>query len=147
MRCPTKCVVTGCKTNYLTSGTSKQVFKFPDNIELRAKWTEFTNRKDFSATKYSTICVDHFSEYDGQTLTGCDSNFQIYRSILCYMVVSLTSSVPFMIKAVPLTKISSNIVCSGIISCIEILNQNNIYLRGITSDNHPTNVSCYQGCK
>ena len=59
---PNKCVVTGCKTNYLTSETSKQVFKFPDNIELRAKWTEFTNRKDFSATKYSTICVDHFSE-------------------------------------------------------------------------------------
>ena len=36
---PNKCVVTGCKTNYLTSETSKQVFKFPDNIELRAKWT------------------------------------------------------------------------------------------------------------
>ena len=67
----------------------------------------------------------------------------MYRSILCYMVVSLTSSIPFMIKAVPLTKISSDIVCSGIISCIEILTQNNFYLRGITSDNHPTNVSCY----
>ena len=49
-------------------------------------------------------------QYDGQTLTGCDSNFQMYRSILCYMVVSLTRSFPFVIKAVPLTKISSDIV-------------------------------------
>ena len=59
------------------------------------------------------------------------------------MVVSLTRSVPFMIKAVPLTKISSDIVRSGIISCIEILTQNNFYLRANISDNHPTNVSCY----
>ena len=59
---PNKCVVTSCKTNYLTSETLKPVFKFPDNIELRAKWIEFTNRKDYSVTKYSAICVDHFSE-------------------------------------------------------------------------------------
>ena len=59
---PNKCVVTSCKTNYLTSETRKPVFMFPDNIELRAKWIEFTNRKDYSVTKYSAICVDHFSE-------------------------------------------------------------------------------------
>ena len=81
-------------------------------------------------------------QYDGQTLTGCDCNFQMYHSILCYMVVSLTS-VPFLINALPLTKISSDIVCSGIFSRIEILTQNNFYLRGITSDKHPTNVGCY----
>ena len=48
-----------------------------------------------------------------------------------------------MIKAVPLTKISSDIVRSGIISCIEILTQNNFHFRAITLDNHLTNVSCY----
>ena len=66
----------------------------------------------------------------------------LYRSILCYMVVSLTRSIPFMIKAVLLTKISSDIIRSGIISGIEILTQSNFHLRAITSDNDPTNVSC-----
>ena len=59
---PNKCVVPGCKTKYLTSETSKPVFKFPDNVRLRAKWTKFTNRKDPSATKHLAICIDHFSE-------------------------------------------------------------------------------------
>ena len=31
-------------------------------------------------------------QYDGRELTGCDSNLQMYKSILCFMVVSLKQS-------------------------------------------------------
>ena len=45
-------------------------------------------------------------QYDGRELTGCDSNLQMYKSILCFMVVSLKQSTPYIIKAIPLRKIN-----------------------------------------
>ena len=60
-------------------------------------------------------------QYDGRELTGCDSNLQMYKSILCFMVVSLKQSTPYIIKAIPLTKINHQVVQEGIINCISML--------------------------
>ena len=86
-------------------------------------------------------------QYDGRELTGCDSNLQMYKSILCFMVVSLKQSTPYIIKAIPLTKINHQVVQEGIINCISMLSRRDFNVRAVVSDNHSTNVSAYKHLK
>ena len=86
-------------------------------------------------------------QYDGRELTGCDSNLQMYKSILCFMVVSLKQSTPYIIKAIPLTKINHQVVQEGIINCISMLSRRDFNVRAVASDNHSTNVSAYKHLK
>ena len=62
-------------------------------------------------------------QYDGRELTGCDSDLEMYISILCFMVVSLKQSTLYIIKAIPLTKINHQIVQDGIINCVSMLSR------------------------
>ena len=82
-------------------------------------------------------------QYDGRDLTGCDSDLKMYKSILCFMVVSLKQSTPYILKGILLTKINHQIVQDGKLTCISILNRL-FYIRAVVSDNHPTNVSVYK---
>ena len=52
-------------------------------------------------------------QYDGRKLIECDSELQMYKSIICFMVVSLKQSTPYILKATPLTKINHHIVLDG----------------------------------
>ena len=83
-------------------------------------------------------------QYDGRDLIGCDAELQMLKSILCFMVVSLKQSRPYIIKAMPLTKINHQIVQDGILSCISILNKAKFTIRAVVCDNHPSNVSAYK---
>ena len=85
-------------------------------------------------------------QYDGFKLIGCDSELKMYKSILCFMVVSLKQSTPYILKAIPLTKINHHIVQDGILNCISMLNQH-FNIRAVVCDNHSTNVSAYKHLK
>ena len=65
-------------------------------------------------------------QYDGRDLTGCNSELQMYKSILCFMLVSLKQYTPYILKAIPLTKINHQIVQDGILSCVYILTKVNL---------------------
>ena len=80
-------------------------------------------------------------QYDSRELTGCDSNLQMYKSILCFMVVSLKQSTPYIINAIPLTEINHQIVPDGIINCGNTLSRRDFNARAVVSDNHSPNVS------
>ena len=54
-----KCFGTNCSTVYKT-GQKKPSFHFPDHRELQRKWIYFVNRKDWSHTAQSVICIDRF---------------------------------------------------------------------------------------
>ena len=56
-----KCVVTNCTRDYPT-GEKKQFFLFPKDEERRKKWIYFVNRKNWTPTKYSVVCIDHFHD-------------------------------------------------------------------------------------
>ena len=86
-------------------------------------------------------------QYDGRDLTGCNSALEMYKSILCFMVVSLKKSTSYILKAVPLIKINHQIVQDGILSCISMLNKENFNIRAIVCDNHSTNVSTFKHLK
>ena len=45
-------------------------------------------------------------QFDGQTIIGCNEDLQMFKSILCFMAMSLTNTIPFIIKAIPISKLS-----------------------------------------
>ena len=57
---PDKCCIVGCKTNYI-DGPKNSVFYFPQDEKLKKKWIRFVNRKNWTPTKHSVICAEHFS--------------------------------------------------------------------------------------
>ena len=82
-------------------------------------------------------------QFDGRDLIGCNENLEMFKSILCFMVVSLKKSIPYIIKAIPIVKLSKHIICDGILNCIKILNDADFQLRCVISDNHQSNVSSF----
>ena len=82
--------------------------------------------------------------FDRKTLIGCDQDLELFKSILCLMVISLTKSIPFIVPAIPIVKISGDIVRSSIVKCISLLTKEQFNLRAIIADNHPTNISAYR---
>lgn len=56
-----KCVVANCNSGF-RYGPRKPSFLFPQNEDLRKRWIYFVNRQDWSPSKHSVICVDHFEE-------------------------------------------------------------------------------------
>ena len=55
-----KCSVIGCFTNYEIHDRGT-VFP-PDDVEQRAKWIKFLNRKDYSSLKHVFICYKHLKK-------------------------------------------------------------------------------------
>ena len=54
-----KCVVKNCSISYKT-GQKKAWLYFHEDQELKRRWIYFVNRKDWSPTAHSAICIDHF---------------------------------------------------------------------------------------
>ncbi|XP_066958187.1 uncharacterized protein [Macrobrachium rosenbergii] len=60
---PYHCVVPNCKGNYET-GPKVNIFSFPKNEELAAKWIRAIKRESYTPTKYSKVCSLHFVPED-----------------------------------------------------------------------------------
>ena len=60
------------------------------------------------------------------------------------MVVSITKSIPYVLKAIPIVKLSYEIICNGILNCLSLLSQGGFFTRAIISDNHKTNIKAFQ---
>ena len=60
------------------------------------------------------------------------------------MVISLKKTIPFVLKAIPIVRLSSTIISDGILNCLTILSQDNFYTRAVIADNHRSNISAFQ---
>ena len=80
--------------------------------------------------------------FDGNTLIGCNADMDMYTSILCFKVVSLKMSIPFVISEIHLVKNSGEIVYKNIEKCLSLLTQSQFRVRAFISDKH-TNVKAY----
>ena len=49
-------------------------------------------------------------DYVGGELVGANEDGQLYRGILCFMIVGLQENVPFMVKAIPEIEMSSDVL-------------------------------------
>ena len=84
------------------------------------------------------------SQYDGTDVVGQNIEGQLYKGILCFMIVSLKKSVPFVLHSVPVTKLNGEIVATGIETCFRLLSRTNFRLRAVITDNHTSNVSAFR---
>lgn len=82
-------------------------------------------------------------EYDGRDSVGADEHGELYTGILCFMVVSLKKSTPFILLSIPVIRLNSDIVLTGIETCATLLFQHNFSLLAIITDNHASNVSAF----
>ena len=82
-------------------------------------------------------------QFDGKSVIGCDGDLNIFKSILCFMVVSLKKTIPYVMIAIPIVRLTFLDVYNGILNCISILNEGKFHFRGVIADNHSTNVKAY----
>ena len=83
-------------------------------------------------------------QFDGKNVIGCDSDLNMFKSILYFMVVSLKKTIPYVIKAIPTVILTFLDVYNGILNCISVLNDGNFHVRGVIADIHSTNVKAYK---
>ncbi|CAG9773624.1 unnamed protein product [Ceutorhynchus assimilis] len=67
---PRKCCVLGCRSNYDGTSEKVSVFQFPIDKDLKDKWLEAINRKDYVPSKYAGVCQKHFIE--DEVVRSCD---------------------------------------------------------------------------
>ena len=82
-------------------------------------------------------------QFDGRDIIDCNENLEMFKSTLCFMVISLKKTVPYVIKAVPIVKLSSDIIFNWILTCPKVLSDANFQLHCVISDNHQSNISAF----
>ena len=68
----------------------------------------------------------------------------MYKSVFCLMVVSIMKSVPYVLKAIPIVRLSHQLICNSILNCLSVLSQGNFVIRAIIAENDRTNLSAFQ---
>ena len=69
-------------------------------------------------------------------LIGCDGNGDLFKGIMTFMIVGVRKNVPFVVKAVPESKIEGKWLSGQIIETIQSLHEIGFHVRGVFSDNH-----------
>ena len=93
---------------------------------------------------FDNIYLQKCEGYFACDLLGCDSEGELYKRLVCFMVVGLKNSIPYVIKSSPETKINADWLKKKLIDCLGILPQSGFIVRAIACDNHPSNVSSFK---
>ena len=83
------------------------------------------------------------NEYHAGNMIGADSESELYRGNLVFMIVGLKKSIPYVIKSCPVVSINIAIVKTEILESLATLKAADFRVFKIVSDNHSTNVSAY----
>ena len=79
---------------------------------------------------------------DGKVYGGdCDGN--LYKGIMTFMIVGLRKNIPFVIKAVPETRINGNWVLLNVEESIKSLHEVDFQVRAVISYNHSSSVAAF----
>ena len=81
-------------------------------------------------------------EYFWGEMTGCEG--ELYQGKVCFMIVGLKESIPYVIKSSPETNIEANWFKTELLDSLEILSNCGFRVRTIVCDNHPPNVSSFK---
>ena len=82
-------------------------------------------------------------EYCGGEVFGLNDSSELYKSIVCFMIIGLKENVPYVVKATPVTSINSELLKTEILTCLELLITSAFNVRAIICDNHAANVSTF----
>ena len=82
--------------------------------------------------------------YFGGEMIGWDDEGELYKGIVCFMIVSLKESIPYEIKSSSETNNDVNWLKTELLDSLEILSNCGFRVRAIVCDNHPSNVSIFK---
>ena len=61
------------------------------------------------------------AEYYGGKFLGSNINNELYKSIVCFMIIGLKENVPYVVKVAPVTFIDSELLKDELLNCLELL--------------------------
>lgn len=93
---------------------------------------------------FDEIYLQKCEEFNGGNVTGADDHGELYKGLMCFMIVGLKSNIPFVISSVPEKEISGEWLKDEILKCVTQLHDSGFNVRGIVCDDHSSNVSAYK---
>ena len=94
---------------------------------------------------FDEIYIQKSEEYVAGESFGATEDGQLYKGVVCFMIVGLKRNVSYVLHMVPETAISGELLQTEILKCIKILQDIGFNVRGICCDNHSSNVAAYKG--
>ena len=80
-------------------------------------------------------------EYFGGEMIGCDDQGELCKDIVCFMIVDLKESIPYVIKTSPETNTDDNWLKTELLDSLENLSNCGFRVRAVLCDNHSSNSS------
>ena len=114
-------------------------------------------RKDGEISDDVTLMVDEMflrklAQYFAGDYVGENEDGELFSGIVCFMIVGLTDSIPFVVKSCPETTVTGVWLKKQLDECINELMKRGFRVRAVVADNHKSNVSafssmlkCYDG--
>ena len=82
-------------------------------------------------------------QYQDGKVYGSDTDGNLYKGIMTFMIVDVKKNVPLVIKALPETKIEGKWISLNIEESIKSLHEVGFQVRAVISDNYPCNVAAF----
>ena len=93
---------------------------------------------------FNEIYLQKCEEYFAGDLIGCNSEGELYKGLVCFMIVGLKNSIPYVIKSSPETKINADWLKEELVDCLGTFSKSGFNVRVIVCDNHPSNVLSFK---
>ena len=90
-----------------------------------------------------SIYLQKSAEYFGGDTFRTNEDGDLYKGMLCFMIVGLKNSIPCVIKSVPEKELRCQVIKDSLTECLKILHELKFIVRGFVCDDHVTNVSAY----
>lgn len=87
------------------------------------------------------------TSYQGGEYIGEDETGELYKGIVCFMIVGMKKSIPYVIQAIPEVSINGTWLADKISASIESLAKTGFIVRGVVTDNHSANVNAFNTLK
>ena len=93
---------------------------------------------------FDEMYLQRSQEYSGGEMIGCDAERELYKGIVCFMIVDLKESIPYVIKSSPETNTNAKWLKTELLDSLEILSNCGFRVRAIACENHPSNVTSFK---
>ena len=91
---------------------------------------------------FDEMYLQKCEEYFAGDLVGCNSEGELYKRLVCFMIVGLNNSIPYVIKLSPETKINADWLKEKFIDCLGILYKS--VFSALVCYNHSLNVTRFK---
>ena len=93
---------------------------------------------------FDEMYLQKSQEYFRGEMIGCDDEGELCKGIVCFMIVDLKGSIPYVIKSSLKTNTDANWLITELLDSLAILSNCGFRVRAIVCDSHPRNVSSFK---